>query len=182
MSSGSPVVSSICWSWITGLSWICFQEKKNRYILGDDICSVTGELGQEKAIARLTFEKSWLVKKSRKPSPTSATYEEWMEHPQEKPVIYKCGRYGCCVNDLERLLSLMAFLCQSTGLSPMPGRLLNKLSISISNMCPWSNSLSWDARTCTPQVIPCHSDPLQQQCRFDSLEMTNCQLPHMYSL
>lgn len=61
MPSGSPVVSSICWSWITGLSWICFQEKKiKRYILGDDICTVTGELGQEKATSRLTFEKKLL--------------------------------------------------------------------------------------------------------------------------
>ena len=31
MSTGSLVVSSICWSWITGLSWICFQGKKKIY-------------------------------------------------------------------------------------------------------------------------------------------------------
>lgn len=36
------------------------KKKIKRYILGDDICTVTGELGQEKATSRLTFEKKLL--------------------------------------------------------------------------------------------------------------------------
>lgn len=96
MSSGSPVVSSICWSWITGLSWICFQEKIKRYILGDDICTVTGELGQGKAVSRLTFEKRLVGRERLETIPH-------LGYIQETNGV--CSRKTCDNQKLERQVS-----------------------------------------------------------------------------